>query len=186
MDATRQRITEAAMRLHTSVGPSNTSVSAVADEAGVTRVTLYRHFPSMDDLFGACMGHWRSLHPPPDAAAWTQIAELEPRLRRGLSELYGWYAANGEDLYPIYRDAADTPASNRAARRASNERMVDALLKGVSVFGTARRRVRAAVAHVVAFWTWRSLAVDGGLSVREAADLATSFVMSVDAKRHVT
>ena len=174
------------MRLHTSVGPSNTSVSAVADEAGVTRVTLYRHFPSMDDLFGACMGHWRSLHPPPDAAAWTQIAELEPRLRRGLSELYGWYAANGEDLYPIYRDAADTPASNRAARRASNERMVDALLKGVSVFGTARRRVRAAVAHVVAFWTWRSLAVDGGLSVREAADLATSFVMSVDAKRHVT
>ena len=173
------------MRLHTSVGPSKTSLSAVAEEAGVTRVTLYRHFPSMDSLFGACMSHWRALHPPPDAAAWTEIAELEPRLRRALSELYVWYSANGEDLYPIYRDAADTPASNRAARRASNDRMVDALLTGIPLPGAARRRVRAVVAHVLSFWTWRSLAVDGGLSVREAAGLATRFVMSVDAEHHV-
>lgn len=173
------------MRLHTSVGPSNTSISAVAQEAGVTRLTLYRHFPSSDDLFGACMSHWRALHPPPDPAAWTQIADLEPRLRRAISELYGWYAANGEDLYPIYRDAAHTPASNRAARKASNDRMVDAVLLGISVPGTNRRRLRAAVAHVLGFWTWRSFAVDGGLSLREAADLATRFVMSVDAKPKV-
>ena len=171
------------MLLHTSVGPSNASMSAVAEEAGVTRLTLYRHFPSMDELFGACMGHWRSLHPPPDPLAWTQIAEFEPRLRRALSELYGWYEANGEDLYPIYRDAAHTPASNRAARRASSDRMVDALQAGISVRGAARRRLRAALAHVVGFWTWRSLAVNGGLSGREAVDLAARFVTAARSGR---
>ncbi len=166
------------MRLHTTIGPSNASMSSVAEGAGVTRLTLYRHFPSMDELFGACMGHWRSLHPPPDPLTWTQIAEFEPRLRRGLFELYRWYEANGEDLYPIYRDAAHTPASNRAARRASIDRMVDALLVGISVRGAARRRLWAALAHVVAFWSWRSLAVDGGLSAREAVDLAATFVIA--------
>jgi AcrR family transcriptional regulator len=178
VDRTRLRITQAAMRLHTTVGPSKASMSAVAEEAGVTRLTLYRHFPSMDMLFSACMGHWRSLHPPPDPLAWTQIAEFEPRLRRALSEQYRWYEANSDDLYPIYRDAAHTPASNRAARRASNDRMVDALLTGITIRGAARRGVRAALAHAVSFWTWRSLAVDGGVSAREAVALATAFVIA--------
>jgi AcrR family transcriptional regulator len=186
VDRTRQRITEAAMRLHTSIGPSKTSLSAVAEEAGVTRLTLYRHFPSMDDLFGACMGHWRSLHPPPDPGTWIAVEGLPSRLLRALTELYDWYAANGEDLYPIYRDAAHTPASNRAARRATNDRMVESVLTGVSVRGAARRRLRAAVAHVVGFWTWRSLVVDGGLSTGEAAALATTFVTSVDPEPRVT
>ena len=166
------------MRLHTTVGPSKASMSAVAEEADVTRLTLYRHFPSMDQLFGACMGHWRSLHPPPDPLAWTQIEPFEPRVRRALFELYRWYEANSGDLYPIYRDAAHTPASNRAARRASNARMVDALLAGSSVRGAGRRRLRAALAHVVGFWTWRSLSVDGELSARSTVDLATRFVMA--------
>ena len=166
------------MRLHTTVGPSKASMSSVAEEAGVTRLTLYRHFPSMDELFGACMGHWRSLHPPPDPLTWTRIDHFEPRVRRALSELYRWYDANAEDLYPIYRDAAHTPASNRAARRASNDRMVDALLTGTSVRRAHRRRLRAALAHVVGFWTWRSLSVDGGLSARGSVDLATRFVMA--------
>lgn len=174
------------MRLHTSIGPSKTSLSAVAEEAGVTRLTLYRHFPSMDDLFGACMGHWRSLHPPPDPGTWIAVEGLQSRLLRALTELYDWYAANGEDLYPIYRDAAHTPASNRAARRATNDRMVESVLTGVSVRGAARRRLRAAVAHVVGFWTWRSLVVDGGLSTGEAAALATTFVASVDLEPQVT
>ncbi|MBA3739727.1 MAG: TetR/AcrR family transcriptional regulator [Chloroflexi bacterium] len=177
VDRTKLRITEAAMRLHTTIGPSEASMSAVAEEAGVTRLTLYRHFSSMDDLFFACMGHWRSLHPPPDPRVWSEVADLEPRLRRALAEVYGWYAANAEDLYPIYRDAAHTPASNRAARRATNERMVDALLQGIPMRGAAGRRLRAAVGHVVGFWTWRSLAVDGGLSIRDAVDLATTFAM---------
>jgi len=178
VDRTKLRITEAAMRLHTTVGPAAASMSAVAEEAGVTRVTLYRHFSTMDALFGACMGHWRSLHPPPDAEAWTKVADFEPRVRRALAELYGWYAENAADLYPVYRDAAHTPPSNRAARRASNARMVEAMLAGLSLKPSVAQRMRATLAHVVGFWTWRSLAVDGSLSQREAIDLAASFVLA--------
>ncbi|HEU4572144.1 MAG TPA: TetR family transcriptional regulator, partial [Candidatus Limnocylindrales bacterium] len=61
VDETRQRITDAAIRLHTSVGPSGTSIAAVADAAGVTRLTVYRHFPDMAALFAACSAHWFGL-----------------------------------------------------------------------------------------------------------------------------
>ena len=177
VDQTRQRITEAAVRLHTSIGPSATSMSAVADEAGVTRLTLYRHFPSKDELFGACMGHWRSLHPPPDPDGWRAIPSFEARVRRALDDLYGWFSENGGDLYPIYRDAAYTPASNQRARQATNERMVDAVLGDEG----ARDRVgqlRAAVGHVIGFWTWRSLVVDQHLSTADASAMAAQFVLA--------
>ena len=66
VEQTRLRITEATMRLHERVGPAATTVSAIADEAGVTRLTVYRHFPDDAALVIACSGHWRALHPRPD------------------------------------------------------------------------------------------------------------------------
>ena len=113
-------------------------MSAVADEAGVTRVTLYRHFRSMDELFTACMTHWRALHPPPDVERWRAIPGFERRLRTALDELYRWYARNSKDLYPIYRDAAHTPESNQLARRQTNERQADAILADFAVTGASR------------------------------------------------
>ena len=183
VDQTRQRITEAAVRLHTTVGPSETSMSAVAEEADVTRLTLYRHFASKDELFQACMGHWRSLHPPPDPAAWTAISSFDARVRRALADLYAWYGANGDELYPIYRDAAHTPESNQRARRATNDRMAAAILSAVPGDARVKRRLRAVVGHVIGFWTWRSLVVDQGLSTREAGALAADFVLEVATPR---
>lgn len=180
VDRTRQRITEAAVRLHTTVGPSATSMSAVADEAGVTRLTLYRHFPSKEELFGACMGHWRSLHPPPDPEVWGTVPTFEARVRHALIDLYGWYSENADDLYPIYRDAAHTPVSNQRARQATNERMVDAVIGDDGPRGSVSRQSRAAVGHVIGFWTWRSLVVDQGLSTRDASALAAEFVLSAN------
>jgi AcrR family transcriptional regulator len=181
VDQTRQRITEAAVRLHTTVGPSATSMSAVADQAGVTRLTLYRHFPSRDELFVACMGHWRSLHAPPDPERWRAIPRFEARVRHALDELYAWYAENGDDLYPIYRDAAYTPISNQRARQANNERMVHAVL-GNAGAGDSANLLRAAMGHVVGFWAWRSLR-DEGLSTTDASEMATQFVLSARRSR---
>ena len=56
--ATRQRIVEAAVRLHGTIGPAATTISALAEEAGVTRLTVYRHFPDDLALFTACSAHW--------------------------------------------------------------------------------------------------------------------------------
>jgi len=153
-------------------------MSAVADEAGVTRVTLYRHFASMDELFTACMTHWRALHPPPDVERWRAIPGFERRLRTALDELYGWYARNGNDLYPIYRDAAHTPESNRLARRQANERQADAILADSALTGASGKRLRAAIGHAVRFWTWHSLAMEQGLSTREAAALVADFILA--------
>jgi AcrR family transcriptional regulator len=182
VDETRQRITEAAMRLHTSVGPSEASLSAIAAEAGVTRVTLYRHFSSPDALFRACMEHWTATHPPPNPGPWLAIGDFPTRVRRTLSDIYTWYDTNGGDLYPIYRDTKFAPASNLAAARAINERIADALLSDMATPMRDVKLLRAALVHVVGFWTWRLLTADTGLSSSEAAELASRFVLGVAPK----
>jgi AcrR family transcriptional regulator len=171
---TRRRITEAAIRLHTTVGPAATSLTAVAEEAGVTRLTLYRHFPTQDELFAACRGEWIVRNPRPDATAWGQIEPLDRRLRTAIDQLYSWYADHGDELYPIYRDMQAMPESSQRAVRDQQTAMVDALL-GDDSGSAADRALRATVGHVMSFWTWRSLAVDQALPQREAVELATTF-----------
>lgn len=170
------------MRLHTSVGPSEASLSAIANEAGVTRVTLYRHFGSADELFGACMEHWSATHPPPNPGPWLAIGDFPSRVRQALSDIYAWYDANGGDLYPIYRDAKFAPPSNLAAMRAISERIAGALLSGISPPTRDIKLLRAALVHVVGFWAWRLLTADTGLSSGEAAELASRFVLGVAPK----
>src|SRR3954471_9720285 len=84
MAATRLRITEAAVELHGTVGPARTTVSAVAERAGVQRHTVYRHFPTDRDLFAACSAHLGETHPWPDPSGWSGLAD-------GLDQLYRWY-----------------------------------------------------------------------------------------------
>ncbi len=171
VDETRQRITDAAIRLHTTIGPVNTSIAAIAEEAGVTRLTVYRHFPTLDELFVACRGHWRAEHRPPDIHAWGAIPGLEERARRAFDELYGWYRDNADDLYPNNRDFDAMPLSTQQTIRAERAAIAGALIGG-HVDGAYGRRLRAVAGHLVAYWTWRSLVVDQGLSNNDAVDLA--------------
>lgn len=178
VEATRERIVEAAVRLHSTVGPANTTVSALAEEAGVTRLTVYRHFPDEEALFTACRTLWQSRHPAPDPAAWRAIADVGARARHALRELYGWYGAHGEDLLPMHRDVAAMPAAVQQAVREEHERFAEALVVGTGVRGHARRRLRAAAGHAVDVWTWHSLAVEHGLADAEAAELAAELLIA--------
>ena len=85
---TQMRITESAVALHGTVGPSRTSMSAIAERAGVRRSTLYRHFPDEAAVFDACSAHWREANPAPDLGAWAAIEDPDRRLRAALEELY--------------------------------------------------------------------------------------------------
>ena len=172
VDQTRLRITEAAVRLHTTVGPSNTTISTVAEEAGVTRLTVYRHFRDQDELFDACRRHWYVQNPLPATAAWRSIPVLEDRARRAFSELYAWYRDRGEALWPIYRDMASMPKTAQADVRAQWAGVADDLVAGIAVAPGARRRSRAAAGHLVGLLTWRSLVLDQGLTEKEAVELA--------------
>ncbi len=67
---TRARIVDAAESLHGTVGPANASISAIAETAGVTRATVYRHFPDDESLFLACSGQWLARQRLPDPETW--------------------------------------------------------------------------------------------------------------------
>lgn len=175
IDETRQRITEAAVRLHTTVGPARTTISGVAEEAGVTRLTVYRHFEDQDALFEACMGHWFATNPPPDIEAWRALEPMAARAHRAFGELYTWYRDHGEELFPIYRDETAMPESARAATAA----MADGFAEAIVSSGEAPPAQLAVVRHLVDFWTWRSLVADRGLDIGPATDVAVAMLLAV-------
>jgi AcrR family transcriptional regulator len=175
---TRLRITEAAMKLHGTVGPAQTTISAVADEAGVQRATVYRHFPDEEALFAACSGHWAALNPLPDPTAWRAVRDPDARLERALDELYAYYRRTEAMLVNVHRDRPLVPAMAKPAARmgAYYEAVVDVLVAGRPQRGRARARVAAAIGHATAFLTWRSLVRERGLDDGEAVALMAAMV----------
>lgn len=156
---TRRRIVEAAVELHTQLGPSRTTVNAIAERAGVTRPTVYAHFPDTRSLFEACSGHVRATVPPPDPTAWRSISNPGERLETALRELYAYYERLEPLLEKALRDAAVMPvvAEMNAYRVRYLEEIRDLLVTGWPARGAARGRLRQAVAHALEFGTWQSL-----------------------------
>ena len=172
-EETRLRITEAIMGLHEDVGPARTTVSAIADRAGVQRATVYRHFPDVEAQVDACSTHWLSLNAPPDPSGLLEIADPDARLRALLTELYGWYESTETMVVKLYRDAPLMPeiGSRIEARDAAMDGLAGLLLEGRKLRGARKDRVRAAIGHALAFQTWRSLVRGQGLSRDDAVEL---------------
>jgi len=175
--ATRQRIIEATVRLHTTVGPAHTSISAIAEEAGVSRMTVYRHFGNEEELYAACMSHADPQDHPPDARRWREIPTLEERARHALNELYAYYEQTAQETYPVYRDFDAMPPGAQQTMREYDAALADALIAGCGLRGRRRERLRAVAGHLVDFGAWYSLVVEQGLAHHEAVDLATRFLM---------
>jgi AcrR family transcriptional regulator len=175
---TRLRITESAVDLHGTLGPARTSISAIADHAGVRRSTVYRHFPDEAALFAACSSHWRAANPVPDLARWQAIEEPDERLRRGLEELYAHYRRTERMRENLVRDEKTMPTVQKtfAAFRVYLDSGADVLMRGRRLRGSAAKRVRAAIGHALAFGTWQSLAREQGLDDEHAAELMCRFV----------
>jgi AcrR family transcriptional regulator len=173
---TRLRITEAAVDLHGSIGPARTTISAIADRAGVQRATVYRHFSDEEALFEACSSHWMGQHPLPDPAGWATIDDPDERLRTALRELYQWYERGESMLEKTTRDVALVPAMRPAMEAFGGwfEGAAEALLRGHPKRGV--RRQRAAIGHALSFETWRSLVREQHLSRSEAVELMTRLV----------
>lgn len=178
--ATRERITRAAVDLHGSIGPARTTVSAIAERAGVQRATVYRHFPDAESLFAACSRHWLDHNAPPDPSRWAATEPPDERLREGLAALYDWYGRCEQMIELTSRDAAVVPAMRKAAvaRRVYIESALDFLMAGRAVDPASASTVRAAVGHAVAFETWRSLVRRQGVSDVVAVDLMVALVQT--------
>jgi AcrR family transcriptional regulator len=166
---TRRRITEAAVRLHGTIGPAKTTVSGIAREAGVQRATVYRHFPDDESLFLACSGQWLSRQRLPDPDTWDIHDDPFAVLRSGLTEIYRYYRDGEPMLTAVLRDAEVVPRRIRDGRAARELEWRRRLTRRIP--GGRRKTVEAAVAHATSFSTWRSLCVDLGLSNASAVDL---------------
>jgi AcrR family transcriptional regulator len=171
---TRQRIVEAAVELHSSVGPARTTLTMIAERAGVQRHTLYAHFPEERDVFLACSGLVYERDPMPDAEAWRAIEDRRERLRAGLTAVYGWFARNANLVACVLRDVEHHPlvqeitATRTAPRVAAWHEVLGAGL-------TAKQR---ALMHLaLGFYTWRALVRESGMEQAAAVD---AMVQAID------
>jgi AcrR family transcriptional regulator len=177
---TRLRITESAVALHEQLGPARTSISAIAERAGVRRSTVYRHFPDEEALFAACSSHWRAANPPPDPGGWAAIADPAERTATALRELYAFYGRTHGMYESLLRDEAHVPVVQRRLRDFHGylRAVEDVLMAGRAARGNAARRTRAAIGHAVAFSSWQSLAKEQQLASDDAAALMCALVES--------
>jgi AcrR family transcriptional regulator len=149
-------------------------VAAIAERAGVERLTVYRHFPDDAALFSACSAHWLAEHPFPDLEP---LLDGQPaaRLRAVLRAVYAWYEDDEPMLTNVVRDAGLLPAldATLGGMRAALAELETALAAG---WGGDERARRAAIALALDFGTWRLLAHDRGLSTDEAIELVSRSV----------
>ena len=174
---TRRRITEAAIELHGTVGPSRTTLSAVAKRAGVERRTLYRHFPTEADLFAACSTHYFTANPWPDLGTWRAIGDPHERLERALDELYAYYERTAPMFSNVFRDAelVDFARDAVVPLQTYLDEAVEILAVGRRVRGRRRELLAGALRHALAFSTWQSLTASG-ITQANAAMLVTALV----------
>jgi AcrR family transcriptional regulator len=187
-EETRRRIVAAAVELHTTLGPSRTTVEAIARKAGVTRPTVYAHFPDTRSLFEACSGHVRATIPPPNPTRWHSIADPSERLGTALGELYAYYERLEPLLENVQRDAAVMPivAEMNSYRARYLAEICDLLLQAWPTRGRAKARLRRAVGHALEFGTWQSLVRRQGCTTAEAVQLMVAFACSTAASNTTT
>jgi len=171
---------EAAVELHTTIGPARTTDLAIAAKAGVNRRTFYRHFPDELSLWRACTSHGLERWPPPDPERWRAIHDPEQRLRVALAELYAYYREVGTGLAVIARDFPLLPPELHAvpSRMDVLRAMPGALLEGWAARGRKREVLSAAIVHATAITTWQSLVERQGLTEAEAVALLHAMVLA--------
>lgn len=179
VEETRRRIVDATRDLHEEVGPAATTITAIAERAGVQRLTVYRHFPDEGALIQACSSDWMEGHPLPDPTSWSGVDDPMERLRAALMAIYAYFREGAPMLEQVIRDQDKVPevAEGLAPWREYMREVAGGLSAGWGDSAEGQRLVRAAVGHALAFSTWRSLD-DQGLMDDEAVEFMVHLVAS--------
>jgi AcrR family transcriptional regulator len=170
---TRRRIVEATVELHGEIGPASTTLSLIAERAGVQRHTLYAHFPDDRSLFLACSGLSLERDPLPDGTPWAGIPNVRERLLAGLSAVYGWYARNEGLAACVLRDAEH----HALTREITELRFGPPMTTYREVLGAGLSPgQQALLAVALNFHSWRTLAREALMSPSQAADVIATAI----------
>src|SRR5919197_179186 len=121
---TRRRIVDAGVALHLERGPAQTSINAIAERAGVNRVTVYRHFPDA-----------RTLLEP-----WRRIEDPRERIDVALPQLYDYFRRTEAGWANLLRDAEVEPLVKEMVEKRRLAHLRDA--RGVLLEGWPAPRTR--------------------------------------------
>ncbi len=167
-EETRRRIVEAAVELHTKVGPAATTISMLAERAGVQRHTFYAHFPDERSLFMACSQLSLDRDPLPNAQPWRQIKNRAQRLRTGLTAIYRWYERNAQLTACVLRDAEH----HSLTKEIVGMRFGPHISAQRKVLGAGLNAGQRAILHLaLSYFTWRTLVQEEGLKQGTAVGL---------------
>jgi AcrR family transcriptional regulator len=172
VDSTRDRIVDAALELHRLAGPANTTISAIADRAGVERQTVYRHFPDLVTLFQACTEHGMRTTGLPLPDDWALVADPLDRLRSALTAIYDYWRRNERLVGNILRDMPVSPELVTGSRAYQDHLGLiwHSVLAPWLANGPGFGRARALAATALEFGTWQALTQRYGLSAEDAVD----------------
>ena len=186
-EQTRLRIARAALELHEILGPALTTRSAIAERAGVTRPTVYSHFPDELSLGKACSSLELSDNPLPDPGRWQEIADPERRMRAALGDLYSYFRRREGLWANILRDQEmpltnDDPKAQEVDAKIMEpifvhwERMKQSLATGWESYEGSPRLVLSAIGLALDFQGWRAMVRTQGLSDEQAIELMVGMV----------
>jgi AcrR family transcriptional regulator len=176
-EQTRERIVEATVSLHEELGPASTSIKAIAERAGVQRLTVYRYFPDNLSLFQACTSHWLSFNPPPDAADWLEIAVAKERTSTALLAFFRYYRGTETMWTGAYRDVEDISALREVLKGFEGhiDQVRDGLLAPLKLKGKSKQQLSITLRHCLRFSTWQSLKREN-LKDKQIVDLVMAWL----------
>jgi AcrR family transcriptional regulator len=174
---TRERIIKATVALHEQLGPANTSIKAIAEKAGVQRLTVYRHFPDEASLFQACTSHYLGQHPPPRMGDWAKIEDASQRTRAVLLAFYRYYRRTERMWDVAYRDIEKVEALKGPMRQfeAYLDQVRDDLVSSWKLKLDNKKSLALTLRHCLRFSTWASLKNEN-LSDKKITELVMGWI----------
>lgn len=170
VERTRRHILEATLALHAEKGIFGTSWQDIARRADVSVGTVYKHFPSLDELVPACGELMYAITRPPSLEDAPRIfagtTSLEERLERLVSELFGFYERGAAYIETDFQERR-LPAVQEweAYMRATIAGLVREALGSTG----ANERTVQAVSALLDFSTFKSF-LDRGLPKEQAGE----------------
>ena len=153
----KTRIAAAAAELHARKGALATSYAEIAEHAGVSVPTVYKHYPDLDLLVRGCSGHVSEQAPPLPVKEILDCPDLPAaaeRLVGAIDRLHAYY-----EPWQVWREQGRIPALAERAQEA-RERITDLCAAVLAAHGVPgdRREIAALWESLLQFDLWHRLA----------------------------